>query len=54
MQAGNSEKAFEFSKDNLKLQLSDGMLSNANGRGCSIMEYASRIAALPMCINERN
>ncbi|XP_063873159.1 uncharacterized protein LOC135107352 [Scylla paramamosain] len=30
------------------------MLSNANGRGCSIREYAARIAALPMRINERN
>ncbi len=54
MQAGNSEKAFEFSKENLELQPSDGMLSNANSRGCSIREYAARIAALPMRINERN
>ncbi len=54
MQAGNSEKAFEFSKENLELQPSDGMLSNANGRDCSIREYAARIAALPMRINERN
>ncbi len=30
------------------------MLSNANGRACSIREYAARIAALPMRINERN
>ncbi|KAK8384870.1 hypothetical protein O3P69_014438 [Scylla paramamosain] len=54
MQAGNSENAFEFSKENLELQPSDGMLSNANGRGCLIREYAARIAALPMRINERN
>lgn len=53
-QAGNSEKAFEFSEENLELQPSDGMLSNANARGCSIREYAARIAALPMRINERN
>ncbi len=52
MQAGNSEKAFEFSKENLELRPSDGMLSNASG--CSIREYAARIAALPMRINERN
>ncbi len=52
MQAGNSEKAFEFSKENLELRPSDGMLSNA--RGCSIREYAAKIAALPMRINERN
>ncbi len=54
MQAGNSEKAFEFSKDNLELQPSVRMLSNTNDRGCSIREYAARIAALPMRINERN
>ena len=54
MQAGNSEKAFEFCNENLELQSSDGMLSNANKRGCSIREYAARIAALPMRVNERN
>nr|BDT63267.1 MAG: wsv285-like protein [Hemigrapsus takanoi nimavirus] len=54
MQAGNSEAAFEFSKENLELQPSDGMLTNANGRGCSIREYATRITALPMRVNELN
>ena len=54
MQAGNSEKAFEFSMENLELQPSDRMLSNASARGCSIREYAARIATLPMRINERN
>ncbi|KAK8378149.1 hypothetical protein O3P69_018842 [Scylla paramamosain] len=54
MEAGNSEKAFEFSKENLVLKPCDGMLSNANGRGCSIRKYSARIAALPMRINERN
>ena len=54
MQAGNSEKAFEFSRKNLMLQPSDGMLSYAKDRNCSIREYAARIAALPMRINECN
>ncbi|KAK8378197.1 hypothetical protein O3P69_018876 [Scylla paramamosain] len=54
IQAGNFEKAFEFRKENLELRPSDEMLSNASGKGYSIREYAARIAALPMRINERN
>ena len=54
MQAGNSEKAFEFSKENLKLQPSDEMLLNANAKESSIREYAARLATLPMRINQCN
>lgn len=54
LQAGDYKKAFEFSRENLELQPSDGMLSKASIRGYSIREYAARIAALPMRINERN
>ena len=54
MQAGDYKKAFEFCSENLELQPSDRMLSNADLKGYSIREYAARIAALPMRINERN
>ncbi|KAK3884974.1 hypothetical protein Pcinc_010817 [Petrolisthes cinctipes] len=53
-QTGDSEKAFEFIRDNLELVSSDDMLLSTSANKCSIRGYATVITSLPSIINDKN